>query len=176
MSRRFDRSELAFFSVPRTWREIEMRFGSEAKTEPFRDCIILADNEGGTGYLRYLKDKKSWVLTDMGKQHVGERLIARELRVYPDPREREAAGEAFNEAFDPFADLLAAPGPLEGTIVTEKTDEKVEVIETPKEEIVIADPQPPRPRLSLMFDAMGGGTPCDDCGMPLAMGCSCGRG
>lgn len=126
MSRRFDRSELAFFAVPRTWREIEMRFGLEAKTEPFRDCIILADNEGGSGFLRYMQPIKSWVLTDRGKAHAGERLIVRELRVYPDARqaarEREAAGEEFNEAMeanadngvkDAFADLLAVPGPLE---------------------------------------------------------------
>lgn len=119
MNRRFDRSELAFFAVPRTWREIEMRFGSEAKTEPFRDCIILADNEGGSGDLKYLRETKSWVLTDAGKARAGERLIARELRVYPDKREKEAAGDAFNEAMgnlietNPFAELLAAPGPLD---------------------------------------------------------------
>ena len=131
MSRRFDRAELAFFAVPRTWREIEMRFGLEAKTEAFRDCVILADNEGGAGFLKYLHpirhrlssgcDVGCWVLTDMGKNHVGERLIARELRVYPDERaeqvEREEAGEAFNEALgdlrEAFAGLLDAPGPLE---------------------------------------------------------------
>lgn len=126
MSRRFDRSELAFFAVPRTWREIEMRFGSEAKTEPFRDCIILADDEGGSGDLHYLREPKSWVLTDTGKARTGERLIARELRVYPDKRaaeaERAEAGEAFNEAMEAnadngvkeaFADLLVTPGALE---------------------------------------------------------------
>lgn len=131
MSRRFDRSELAFFAVPRTWREIEMRFGSEAKTEPFRDCIILADNEGGSGFLRYMQPIKSWVLTDRGKAHAGERLITRELRVYPDERqaarEREAAGEEFNEAMsandgidvkEAFAGLLESPGPLESRAIT----------------------------------------------------------
>lgn len=136
MNRRFDRAELAFFAVPRTWREIEMRFGQEAKTEPFRDCIILADNEGGTGDLKYLREEKSWVLTDTGKARVGERLIARELRVYPDKRaleaEREAAGDAFNEAMEAnagngvmeaFADLLASPGPIESGAVEVPAEE-----------------------------------------------------
>lgn len=143
MNRRFDRSELAFFAVPRTWREIEMRFGLEAKTEPFRDCIILADNEGGSGDLKYFRVEKSWVLTDVGKARVGERLIARELRVYPD--KREAAGEAFNEAMeadadsgvkDAFADLLSVPGPLEGRPLTvadiEAAEEKLAELEIPK--------------------------------------------
>lgn len=134
MSRRFDRSELAFFAVPRTWREIEMRFGLEAKTEPFRDCIILADNEGGSGNLKYLQPLKSWVLTDAGKARAGDRLIARELRVYPDlrqqAREREAAGEAFNEVMEAnagigvkeaFADLLQTPGPLESNVLLPET-------------------------------------------------------
>lgn len=125
MTRRFDRVELAFFAVPRAWREIEMRFGLEAKTEPFRDCIILADNEGGSGDLKYLRPSKSWVLTDVGKARVGERLIARELRVYPDRRrleeEQKEAGDAFNEAFErenPFAEFLEKQGPVEaGAIV-----------------------------------------------------------
>ena len=142
MTRRFDRSELAFFAVPRTWREIEMRFGSEAKTEPFRDCIILSDNEGGSGDLRYLREGKSWVLTDTGKHRVGDRLIQRELRVYPDKRaleaEREAAGEEFNAAMEAsacsdvkeaFAGLLESPGPLESgciEIPASMTPEQVE--------------------------------------------------
>lgn len=132
MSRRFDRSELAFFAVPRTWREIERRFGSEAKTEPFRDCIILADNEGGSGHLKYLQPIKSWVLTDVGKAYAGDRLIARELRIYPDEREkareREATGEMLYDAIahaasllettNPFEELLATPGPLEARALT----------------------------------------------------------
>lgn len=139
MSRRFDRSELAFFAVPRTWREIEMRFGSEAKTEPFRDCIILADDEGGSGDLRYLREHKSWVLTGAGKARVGDRLIQRELRVYPDKRaieaEREAAGEAFNAAMEAsacsdvkqaFADLLEVPGPIESGYVAEDLGSELE--------------------------------------------------
>ena len=113
-----------------------MRFGLEAKTEPFRDCIILADNEGGSGDLKYLRPYKSWVLTDVGKSRVGERLIARELRVYPDRRkleeEQKEAGDAFNEAFErenPFAEFLAASGPIEaGAIVVDadpSPDQKV---------------------------------------------------
>lgn len=110
MSRVLTRAELAFFAVPRTWREIEMRFGQEAKTEEFRSTIILADDEGGSGMLHYLHPKRSWVLTDAGKAHAGKNIITRELNVYPDPREmqaREEAGEAFNELFAP---LLERPG------------------------------------------------------------------
>lgn len=110
MSRVLTRAELAFFAVPRTWREIEMRFGQEAKTEEFRSTIILADDEGGSGMLHYLHPKRSWVLTDAGKEHAGKNIITRELHVYPDPREmqeREEAGAAFNELFAP---LLENPG------------------------------------------------------------------
>jgi hypothetical protein len=206
MSRRFDRSELAFFAVPRTWREIEMRFGSEAKTEPFRDCIILADNEGGSGDLKYLQPLKSWVLTDAGKARAGDRLIARELRVYPDlrqqAREREAAGEAFNEVMEAnagigvkeaFADLLTTPGPLEANVITVAdimaADQKLAELAIPEFEPVHVEVHPESELARLMreqaedaaerstlmrtFDAMGGGTPCPDCGLPLAMGCDC---
>jgi hypothetical protein len=117
--RRFDRAELAFFAVPRCWKEIERRFGQEAKEEDFRNAIIFDDDEGGEGRLRYLYPAGLWVLTDAGKAHAGNRLIAREMRVYPDlrkktaePPKKEAKPEA-GELRDAFAGFAAAPGPLE---------------------------------------------------------------
>jgi len=140
MSRRFDRVELAFFAVPRMWKEIEMRFGSEAKTEPFRDCVILADNEGGSGDLKYMRETKSWVLTDLGKSRAGERLMARELRVYPDKRqleaEKQAAGEAFNEVMEranPFEEFLHAKGPVEAAAIVQETNRAQEQVDDRKE-------------------------------------------
>jgi len=126
----FSKTELAFFAVPRTWREIEMRFGQEAKTEPFRDTIILADDEGGSGMLHYMYPEGQWVLTDQGKKECGARVIARELRIYPDSREQEAAGETFNEAMmvDAFSSLLEAPGPIRAPAVETEDDELARLI------------------------------------------------
>jgi hypothetical protein len=120
MKREFTRAEFAFFAVPRTWREIEMRFGPEAKSEEFRDAVILADDEGGSGFLHYLHPKRSWVLTYAGKEHAGAAMITRELNIYPDSRElaaqqqeRREAGEAFNEVMkEAFAELAPLEGPM----------------------------------------------------------------
>jgi hypothetical protein len=117
MNRGFDRSELAFFQVPRTWKEIEARFGFEAKTEEFRNAVIRADDEGGDGWLHYLYPAGQWVLTDTGKTHVGKAILARELRVYPDARSGLQPEKKVDEAAmrDLFNALLESTGLFESS-------------------------------------------------------------
>ena len=60
--------ELAFFTVPRAWPEIMARFG--AVHAEIRDGIILADSDGGFGFLVWRDAGKAWVLTEKGRAWV----------------------------------------------------------------------------------------------------------
>lgn len=83
--RTFSLDELAFFVVQRNWKAIVARFGDESN---IRDAIILADDEGGLGFLHWEAGSPgelgTWVLTDRGKIWVGPRALARGERWAPE--------------------------------------------------------------------------------------------
>lgn len=59
----FTVDELAFFQVPREWREITKRFGKQRGLAQ----IVEADCEGGRGLLTWCRRTKTWRLTDAGR-------------------------------------------------------------------------------------------------------------
>lgn len=87
MFRNFSKSELAFFAVPRSWREIELRFPCRSPDDErdLRDAIIQADDDGGFGFIKWHADKQSWCLTDRGKQWVGKSLVTAGAKESPAP-------------------------------------------------------------------------------------------
>ncbi len=70
--------ELAFFTAPRAWPEIMSRFG--AIHAEIRDGIILADCDGGFGFLLWRQASKTWTLTDKGRNWVTAMGSARLLK------------------------------------------------------------------------------------------------
>ena len=81
--RTFDRNELAFFAIPRTWlgeTGIVARFGDGSDV---RDAIIHLDNKGGFGLLRLEQKDKTWVLTSKGRNWLSPHLLAKGKRWAP---------------------------------------------------------------------------------------------
>lgn len=97
--RKFTLEELAFFWHPRVWAEIVARFGEGhgGSHADVRDAIILVDQDGGLGFLRWHPRKMAWALTDKGKDWVSDLLSKKKLaeaRDWRPPAEALAAAEA----------------------------------------------------------------------------------
>jgi hypothetical protein len=84
-NRTFNRSDLGFFAVPRTWREIEARFEIDRPQveADIRDAIIHVDDDGGLGFLHWHQAKMAWCLTARGRSVAGPRHVAAGERWVP---------------------------------------------------------------------------------------------
>lgn len=110
--RSFEARELAFFWNPRAWPDIVARFGTDMPgSSDIRDAIIVVDDEGGIGFLRWHANLGSWCLTDKGKtwvrNMVGPRILVKERDWKP--AEDVAALAAAAVAQNAIADEATAP-------------------------------------------------------------------
>ncbi len=130
--RRFDKEELAFFAVPRPWKQIELRFDCRTQKDenPFRDAFIEADDDGGMGFLRWLKDRRSWVLTDKGKSWVGPELLAKGRAWSPPKKRRDPKKDPPVDIFgdDPVAEAAEEFVARNAELLSRLEDDSYEVI------------------------------------------------
>ena len=66
-------AELAFFCVPRTWKEVMGHFRPQRSASDILDAIIEADCDGGRGFIDWRGRIRAWVLTDEGREYVDQR-------------------------------------------------------------------------------------------------------
>lgn len=65
----FTVEELAFFQVPREWKDIQGRFGKSERGGRSLDAVLDADCDGGRGLLWWCRATSTWRLTEEGREH-----------------------------------------------------------------------------------------------------------